>query len=396
MVFAACSGSSKNSGFGDDGSGDNGGGDDGGGGGGNDAMFGSDIGMIGTHSEGGTGSTCNPNPANYDVPGNNCDDDDDGTVDNVTVCDMGLANAGDAPTFVKALGLCQMADATHWGVVSATYSDGFNRTNAPGAGQHGISSTFGSVIVPREGNSLGVLSTGGAGATDSDMGPQFKGGKNGMQPSIDTLFNTGQNYAPPGYPLSTSQCPVMQTTYDAINISVQIKVPANAQGFSVDFDFWSGEWPDYVCTEYNDSFVAMLNSQAVMGGELTNISKDMMGNSINVNAGFFDHCTPGAGLGCGGTGSNTGTSTCTGGAAELAGTGFSNPMMQYCPGVSSTSGGATGWLTSTEMVMPSETITIQFIIWDTGDWNYDSSVLLDNWAWAPTPVTPGTMVAPPK
>jgi hypothetical protein len=46
--------------------------------------------------------------------------------------------------------------------------------------------------------------------------------------------------------------------------------------------------------------------------------------------------------------------------------------------------------------MPSETITIQFIIWDTGDWNYDSSVLLDNWAWAPTPVTPGTMVAPPK
>jgi hypothetical protein len=397
LAFAACSGSAKTSGFGDQdgGGGDNGGGDDNGGG--NDASYGSDIGMIGSHSEGGTTTTCSPNPLNYDVPGNNCDDDDDGMVDNVIVCDQGLANTGDAPTFVKAMGLCQTADATHWGVVSATYSDGFNRTNPPAAGQHGIMSTFGNVIVPREGQSLGVLSSGGAGATDSDMGPQFKGGKNGMQPAIDTEFGAGQNYAPPGYPLSTSACPVMQTTYDAINVSVQIKVPANAQGFSVDFDFWSGEWPDYVCTEYNDSFVAMLNSQAVMGGVLTNISKDMMGNPINVNAGFFDHCTPGAGLGCQGGNQSTGTSTCTGGVGELAGTGFDNPIMQYCPGVASTSGGATGWLTSTENAQPGETLTIQFIIWDTGDWNYDSSVLLDNWKWVPTPPSmTGTMVAPPQ
>jgi hypothetical protein len=407
LVFAACSGSSKTSDFDNDagggGGGDNGGGDNGGG---SDASYGSDIGTIGSHSEGGTttGGGCQPNPLNYDVPGNNCDDDGDGTVDNVTVCDQGLANGGDAPTFVKALGLCQMADATHWGIVSATYSDGFNRgANPPADAQHGIMSTFGSVIVPREGSSLGVLSSGSATATDSDTGPLFKGLKNGMQPAIDVIPGT-QNYAPPGYPLSTTQCPVMPATHDAINVSVQIKVPANAQGFSVDFDFWSGEWPDYVCTEFNDSFVAMLSSQAVMGGELTNISKDMMGNSINVNASFFDHCTAGVGLGCGGNGRVTGTSTCTAGPAELAGTGFAaeSPAVDYCDGAhgdngaTSTSGGETGWLTSTEMVMPSETITIQFIIWDTGDWNYDSSVLLDNWQWAPTPVTPGTMVAPPK
>ena len=28
-----------------------------------------------------------------------------------------------------------------------------------------------------------------------------------------------------------------------------------------------------------------------------------------------------------------------------------------------------------------ETITLQFVIWDTGDWNYDSSVLVDNLQW---------------
>ena len=37
-----------------------------------------------------------------------------------------------------------------------------------------------------------------------------------------------------------------------------IKVPANAQGFPFDFDFYSGEWPEYVCTDFNDSFVAWL------------------------------------------------------------------------------------------------------------------------------------------
>ncbi len=32
-------------------------------------------------------------------------------------------------------------------------------------------------------------------------------------------------------------------------------------------------------------------------------------------------------------------------------------------------------------VVPGETITIQFIIWDTGDHVLDSSVLVDNWKW---------------
>jgi hypothetical protein len=305
-----------------------------------------------------------------------------------------------------------MADATHWGIVSASYADGFGTTDGqpPNSAQHGILPSFGSVIVPREGSSLGALSTGSAATTDSDQGPagsgevdgQFKGFKNGMQSSIDNEGNAGQNWAPPGYPVATAGCPTLaDTTYDAVNVILQIKVPANAQGFGVDFDFWSGEWPEYVCTDYNDAFVAYLTSQGFTG----NISKDSNNNPISVNAGFFDRCTPGTGLGCdpetGRPGPVTGTSVCGGGPSELAGTGFSDPMKDFCsggagdPGVSSTSGGATGWLTSTQTLAPGETITIQFIIWDTGDWQWDSSVLLDNWKWAPAPVMAGTTRPPP-
>ena len=68
-------------------------------------------------------TVCAPNPANFEVPGNNCDDDADGTVDNAAACDTGLPMTGDASAFAKAIGLCQTASGeadTKWGVVSAT------------------------------------------------------------------------------------------------------------------------------------------------------------------------------------------------------------------------------------------------------------------------------------
>ena len=101
-------------------------------------------------------------------------------------------------------------------------------------------------------------------------------------------------------------------------MTLQIKTPSNAQGFSFDFDFYSGEWPEYVCTEFNDSFVAWLQSSAWTGtngdGDL-NISFDSLGNAVSVNNGFFDHCTPNSTTGC--DGNNTQTAACTGGATHV-------------------------------------------------------------------------------
>ena len=155
-------------------------------------------------------------------------------------------------------------------------------------------------------------------------------------------------------------------------------MPNNVAGMSSDFDFFSSEWPEYVCSTYDDQFVAWLQSEvwAGTGGDL-NLAMDSTGNPISVNTPFLNRCTPSTPTGCAGT--VTGTATCTAGPAELQGTGFYN-LGTYCTS-QSTGGGATGWLTTTAPVKGGETITLQLIVWDTGDANWDSSLLVDHLTW---------------
>jgi hypothetical protein len=205
---------------------------------------------------------------------------------------------------------------------------------------------------------------------------------------------------PPGFPKATAGCanPINQVD-DVIDVKIQMKVPANAKGFSFDFDFFSGEWPRFVCTTFNDQFIAYLKSSVYNGGEPDNMSFDPKNAPISVNSNFFQVCTPGTLTGCTG-GVPPETSTCMLGESQLAGTGFGQdtPEVAYCGSTKSTAGGATGWLTSTAPVMPGETISLEFIIADTGDQNVDSSVLLDNWKWQPTEVgsTAVTHPSPPR
>jgi hypothetical protein len=397
IPVAACSGSNSGSGFGGDGSSSGGsGGGSGSSGGGSGGGSGSSSGVIGTFGDASTDAPgqCPPcDPGNVNLPNSNCDLDCSGTTTPPGPCDMGLTTTGPATDFAKSLGICQQAAGSKWGLVSAAYTQGYNSSKAPAAGQHAILGGFGSVIKPREGANLGVLSSGYAnmcddtspGASCSGSGqsdPYFKGPQAGM---------TGPGSAPPGYPKSTSKCPVLPSVNDTIGITLQIRVPNNAQGFSFDFDFYSGEWPEYVCTEYNDSFVAWLSSTAWAGtGNDLNISFDSMNNPVSVNNGFFDRCTANTQTGC--SGSVTGTAACGGGPSELQGTGFYN-LGTYC-GAQSTGGGATGWLTTKAPVKGGEVITLQFIIWDTGDQNWDSSVLVDNLTWYGTTQTTGTSRPP--
>ncbi len=378
LAFAACSGRGG-SGFGGDGG-------DGGGNNGDAACgFGCgdyDAGFGGDGASGG----CNPNPANFDVPGNNCDDDGNGVVDDPQgACDSSLALAGPAGDFAKAIGLCKVASGGGWGLVSATYTNGYNGTTGPAdPNQHGIMTKFGSKIKPRQGSAFGILSSGWAREYDQCNTPTdpFKGGC-----EMDSSFST--DVAPPGYPKAVGSCDPSSEIYDASGITLKIKVPANAKGFSYDFDFWSGEWPEFVCTTYNDSFVAWLGSTAWKGktGDF-NISFDGKGNPINVNNEFFQACSPkNATVGCAGLNAPP-NDTCTNGNAELMGTGFYDPGSNC--GASDSGGGATSWLTTQAPAAPGETITVQFIVWDTGDGVYDSSVILDNWQWAATDTTVGT------
>ncbi len=378
-LFAACSGN-HGIGFGGDG-GDAGGNEDG--------QCGFSCGNYdGGFGDGASGG-CNPNPANFDVPGNNCDDDANGVVDDPPgMCDGALALAGPAGDMAKALGLCTgkspaIADATHWGIVSATYTKGYATTAAPGAAeQHGIMSKYGSKITPRQGSSFGILSSGYAREYDMCNSPTdpFKGGCP-MDPT-----DSG-SAAPPGYPKAVGSCTPATDVHDASALILKIKVPANAKGFAFDFDFFSGEWPEWVCTTFNDSFVAWLTSTAFGGkaGDF-NVSYDTNNNPINVNNAFFQACSPAnATVGCLG---NSSVDKCSLGNAELQGTGFYDPGSNC--GQSDSGGGSTSWLTTKAPVSPGETITLQFIIWDTGDQAYDSNVLLDNWNWQATDTSVST------
>jgi hypothetical protein len=342
---------------------------------------------------------CAPNPLNYDIPGNGCDDDGDGQIDNVIICDTSVptgAGAGTATQILNAMEVCHAADATHWGIVSAALTYGHTATGAGDGNfkyQSGILNTFGSVVVPQEGHAFGVLSSGTADINDTqDNPPYFKGMKNGMQASTN-------GDVPNGFPKAASGCQIASDVYDVIDLKTQIKVPANAKGISFDFDFHSGEWPDYVCSDYNDSFIAYLTSQAFNGGTPGNISFDSKGDPVSVNIGFFGICSPaGATTGCA-LGAAPGTSACAAGAGALTGTGFDDSGEWCIPTSTQTSsgGGATGWLTSTAPVKAGETISLEFIIWDTHDPQYDSSVLLDYLTWQPVevPATPVTQPSPP-
>jgi hypothetical protein len=351
-------------------------------------------GSSGGHPEGGSCPPCDP--GNVNLPGGTCDLDCSGSPAPPAPCDAALAVGGPAGDFAKALGLCQMATGDSWGLVSATYTQGYDSSVSPAAGQHSILPGFGPAVHPLEGKQLGVLSTGyaytcddasqtatctGAGTAD----PYFKGGQTAMT-------GTGTGAAPPGYPKATTGCLVGNAVYDVAGVTLQVRVPKNAQALSFDFDFYSSEWPEYVCSEFNDSFVAWLGSEAWTGtgagGDL-NLAFDSTGSPISVNSPFISRCTAGTQTGCAGT--VTGSASCVAGPGDLQGTGFYN-LGTYCV-TQSTGGGSTGWLTASGPVHGGETITLQLMIWDTGDPNWDSSVLVDDLKWYGALRPAGTVAA---
>lgn len=344
------------------------------------------------------GKPCVPNKANFDIPGNNCDDDDDGTVDNPPTCDDGIANkAGDGEALARAIGVCTDASTKGYGLVSATISRGYGRTDAPAAAQTGILGKFGNVIKPRNGSKLAVLSTGYADEYNGAPGAPFGGstgkigtqsfkliGKGWFEPASLAETQTGTGKLPPGFPKAADGCEQAPQTNDVVNLKLILKAPPNASGVQFDFNFYSGEWPAYICSPFNDGFLAFLSAKGFNNGTPDNISFDAKKNPVSVNNGFFDRCNAGAKIGCG-DGAKPGTSECPGGVAELAGTGFGIEGPWCAPysdsSAKTVNGGATGWLTSKAPVVPGETFTLEFFIWDTGDAVLDSSVLLDNFNW---------------
>jgi hypothetical protein len=357
----------------------------------------------------------NTNPGAFDVPGNMIDEDCSGTPDDEPqACDDGLPEDGDAVAAAKAIGLCRTAtpDATGknrtWGLLSARYVfpngstasipsavlDGCKTENGPPADlSHGILKAFGPNVQPRQGASLAALSSGIA-----RPGRQLNPGGDDVSPEGALMCTSSMT--PDGFPVSSyTTCgdladiggdPIdAKTIFDGIALELVIRAPTNAKSFSFDFDFYTFEYTDFVCTDFNDAFVALLYSKSPDVPANHNIAFDAQKNPVCVNNGFVEVCDPYVYMGMRGGMPFTRSFTCQYGTHELAGTGFD--------GVTDDpeNHAATGWLQTHANIVPGEELTLRFAVWDAGDEALDSTALIDNVVWDAMPGNNETIRPPP-
>jgi hypothetical protein len=176
--------------------------------------------------------------------------------------------------------------------------------------------------------------------------------------------------------------PKCTKAFDSVNLKARIRVPTNANSFSYSFKFYTAEYPEFTCQQFNDFFITLLQSSWVPDPMAMppqdplpadkNIAFDAQGNAVSVNNGFFDVCFPPP---------NTPPDTCSGGTLQLVGTGMGGWLNNL------QDGGGTEWLINDAPVVPGETIEVEFITWDAGDHKVDSLVLLDKFRWNVTPAT---------
>src|SRR6185312_1662424 len=103
---------------------------------------------------------------------------------------------------------------------------------------------------PQEGKKLLALSSGTA-CQPSDPGYMPVSGD-------DKGYTTG---APPCFPTPSPSCPnvISGAPHDSASLELTIRVPSNAKSLSFNLNFYTYEFPDFICSEYNDVFVALLN-----------------------------------------------------------------------------------------------------------------------------------------
>ncbi len=291
------------------------------------------------------------NPNAIEVPGDSVDNNCNGQVDEEINCEAGISGSGtqtptNASVFMQAMGICGPS-------VQNVAVTGNSASRA-------IRTRLGTNFAPIQGQWMLHMSSGYA---------RDKIDQSSWTPQNGQDFG-GSSPHPLWSPPPCGPGGQVNTARDLSEITLTLKVPSNARSFSFDFNFFSAEFHEYLCTQYNDRFLVLLSSSAlntnglvcrmIDGRNFCNVSFDGNGNPLTVNNNFFRICNNVSGY----------PTSCSQPATLLAGTGYEGGI-----------GGATGWLNTKAPVAPGETAVIKFVVFDEGDGILDSAALIDNFQW---------------
>jgi hypothetical protein len=325
--------------------------------------------------------------------GSGSDGDADGDID--MDCSSCAATGGSLDNMLCAIDLCDQSVLN-----SQTYTSPTGHTPLEISYQAVAKFGTSADLNPREGSSYALMASGQAEGTEHNgQIPHPNGGLTQSCPGggLNDPFNND--------PLA----PICE----AVEWTLNLTAPSNANGFSFDYIFFSTEYDEYVGTQFNDRFYVFLEAASTNSGTRTVI------NFTGCRSGSSDfNCSDGM-TGCDPGESycyiaiNTALSECcwltdcnNTQHTDITGTGFACAPTQQdeCLGTQangmcadgqqgingSSYGSSTGWLRTEWTIEPGEQFKLVFHIHDTSDSILDSEVILDNFKFKEGETKPGT------